>query len=777
MMKDHYSSLYINDDLWLIKETKWERSLQNIRESQFSLGNGYLGTRGVLEEIPYDAMPGTYIAGIYDRIGSQVAELVNLPNPFNFRFTIKGEKLDVVAMDVLKHRRILNMKKGLLIRHTLYQDSKKNRYDYQSLRFVSMHTKNIGVMQIVITPLDTSCVLDVNTGIDTSVFNAGVLSEGRKKHFRIKEVGQHKNAGYLAVETLEKKHTIIYWSGFYYKLGNKKIFAKENIFRIKLNKGQKIVFTKVFFVKNFPCDNNYADYKQECFKKFYLYFHKKFEDLLNMHIKAWEKLWKKADVIIEGTANLQQNLRFNIYHMLICAPIDEGISSIPARTLSGEGYRGHIFWDADIFLMPFYLFNFPEIAKNMLLYRYKRLEAARNYAKNTGFKGARFPWESADTGEEETPQWARDIDGTIVKIYTHKMEQHITSDIAYAVYKYYLATGDEEFMKRYGYEIIMETARFWASRVEYNPKKEKYEINHVIGPDEFHIDVNNNAYTNMMAKWNLITAYKLCHTLRKHNLSFYKKLKEKIELQEEEIKRWRRIASKISININKERIIEQFEGYFKLDFIPLTHTDENGIPILPPKLKTKDLKKTQLIKQADVLMLIYLLSDVFSPKTVLANFKYYLPRTVHKSSLSPAIHSIIACKCGELHTAYNLFNVSLRADISNLYNNTKEGIHAASLGGTWQAVIFGFAGVDLKEGTISINPSRLPYTWQKIIFSLTWRQYILKLEITNFMIKIKALSKKSKNLRIIIFNKPQILKTNKIYIFRRKRITRVHYYY
>jgi len=188
-MKNSYSS-YLDDDLWQIQELEWAKSIQSIRESQFAIGNGYFGTRGVLEEIPYDAMPGTYIAGVYDKMHSQVAELVNLPNPFNFRFTAKGEKLDMVAMDVLRHKRVLNLKKGLLIRHTLYQNSKKARFDYKSLRFVSMENKNVGAMQISLTALDGSCEIDLNSGIDTSVSNAGVLTEGQKRHFRTKELGQ-----------------------------------------------------------------------------------------------------------------------------------------------------------------------------------------------------------------------------------------------------------------------------------------------------------------------------------------------------------------------------------------------------------------------------------------------------------------------------------------------------------------------------------------------------------------------------------------------------------
>jgi len=759
-------SLYTEDELWLIKEIGWVRSLQNIRESQFALGNGYLGTRGVYEEIPYDAKPGTYIAGVYDNIGSQVAELVNLPNPINFRFSVEGEKLDLVAMDCLRHKRVLNMKKAVLVRETLYQDTKGRHYNYQSLRFISLHNKNIGLIQIALTPLDGDCLLDVNTGIDTSVYNAGILTEGRKRHFRVKELGQSHNAGYLVIETLEKKYTIVFWSGFYYGLNGKKIFAKENIFRLKLKKDQTVIFTKIFCIRHSAYQEDADPFKDKTFKIFYKAFHTSASSLLKNHIKEWDKLWKKSDILIEGTANLQVNLRFNIYHMLICASYNAGFSSIGARTLSGEGYRGHIFWDAEIFSIPFWLFNFPEVAKNMLLYRARRINKAKELAKKEGFKGAKFPWESADIGDEETPEWARDFDGTIIKIYTHKMEHHITSDIAYTVHKYFVVTGDEKFMQDFGYPIILETARFWASRVKLNKKQNCYEIKNIIGPDEFHLGVDNNAYTNMMAKWNLITACRLLREIKKKE-NLYKNLKEKLNLKEKELNDWKRIASKIKINIGKDKIIEQFDGYFKLKKISLKEYDENGIPIFPARLKAKDLGRTRLVKQADVLMLLYMLDDVFSLKTKLANYEFYLANTLHKSSLSPSIHCLIACKVGDLNRAYNFFNASLRTDISNLYGNTQDGIHAASLGGTWQAVVFGFAGVEIKKEKLFINP-RMPRTWKKMVFSLAWRENLIKLELDNEVVKLKIESAKQKVVQMGIFNRWVLLKTNKVYKFKRR---------
>ena len=765
MMREIYAHC-LQDDLWLIRENEWFSSLQNIREAQFAIGNGYLGTRGILEEIPYDSYAGTFVAGVYDKIGSQVDELVNLPNPINFKFTVEGQKLDVIAMDVLSHKRTLNMKKGVLVRRNLYRDVKKRLYDYQSARFISMHNKNLLVMQVAITPMDEECIVDVNTGIDTSVGNAGILSEGRKRHFRMRELGQHQGAGYLTIETLEKKHLISYWSGFYYEINGRKILAKDNIFQLKCKKGQTVKFTKICSIKKDDYKESHNSLKKKNFSIFNKGFKSSFTSLLNQHIKVWEKMWRHTDIRIGGVANIQQNLRFNIYHMLICCHEDDGASSIGARSLSGEGYRGHIFWDAEIFLMPFYLFTCAHTAKNMLVYRYNRLEKSRELAKKEGFKGAKFAWESASTGDEETPEWARDIDGTITKVYTQKFEHHITADIAYAFYQYYVATGDEKFMEDYGYEVIVEAARFWASRVSYNSKTGKYDINNVIGPDEFHIDVNNNAFTNMMARWNLLAAHILFSKVKRKQ-KIYKRLKEKIRLKDKEAREWKKIASNIVINQRRDKVIEEFDGYFKLHKVAITKTDENGIPLIPMKFRAKDLGKTQLVKQPDVLMLMCLLGDAFDNQTKLANYNFYTPRTVHKSSLSPSMSALMACEVDDLNRAYNLFNVSLRTDISNLYRNTPEGIHAASLGGTWQVVVFGFAGLSIKDETLWISP-RMPLSWSNMIFPLLWKQNLVKLELTNDTIKLKMASRTKKSVNIGIFDKVVSIKPNKKYIFRKE---------
>jgi len=765
-LKDHYAPCK-SQDLWCIKEDGFDRDIQNIRESQFSLGNGSLGIRGTLEEKPPGAKPGTYIAGIYDRMTSQVAELVNLPNPFFFKFILKGEKFGAAAMDTLQHERVLNMKEGLLLRRSVYADIKNRRYDYQSIRFVSKHDKQLGVMQIILTPLEDEAEIELQSGIDVSVHNAGIVSEGNKRHFRIKELFYEDRAQYILLETLEKRHQVIYRSGLYYTVGAKKVFAKDDVLKVRLKRRQAAVFTKIFTIT--PCPEGARGLKRArkgSAAAFQRAARAPFETLLEQHRAAWRKAWDIADVAIGGTADIQKNLRFNIYHMLICAHADGGFSSIGARTLSGEGYRGHIFWDAEIFLLPFYAYVLPDAARNILMYRYHRLDQARKIARDHGFRGAMFPWESAGTGQEETPAWARDLDRKVIRIRTNDLEHHITADIAFACAHYAAVSGDSDFMNNHGAEMIWETARFWASRVVKN-KEGKYEIRNVIGPDEFHENVDNNAYTNMLAKWNLLEAHKLYFDLKKNKRRRHRALCSKIDLTDSEVLGWKHIAPRLWVRVRSDGVIEQFDGFFRKRPVKIVHHDENNIPLLPRGIKVRDYHKTQLVKQADVLMLLYLLSGIYGRKTKNSNFWYYLDRTLHRSSLSAAIHCLAAIEVGALSQAYQFFNVALRADISNLHGNTAEGIHAASLGGVWQCVVCGFAGVRTQGDELCVDPF-MPKTWKEIRCSIVWRKDPVVIETKNNEVRIRIVSGRKKKVKIRVFNKVRHVAVNKAYLFRRK---------
>ena len=765
-MKDYFAK-YRSTDEWLIKEDRWDKKLQSSRESQFALGNGFIGSRGILEEVPFDSRPGTYIAGLYDKTGAQVTELVNLPNPINLKVVAGGERLGAGTMDILEHKRVLDMRHGLLIRHTVYQSSHKKRFDCQSMRFVSMRNKHIIAMQIYITPLDEQATFTVENLLDLSVTNVGFLTEGNKKHFRVEDVSQFDTGEYLAVRTLEKNILVAYGKSMIIEKNHSRRFAKHVTTQIKLRKNQTACVTTIFSI--FTSGDKNAKKVKPVVKGFL----KKsanmgFERMLEEHVASWEKLWQASDIKIKGAPQDEKSLRFNMYHLLICGREGNGESSIGAKTLSGEGYRGHIFWDADIFILPFFLYNRPKVAKNMLLYRYNRLNKARQIAESRGYKGAMFPWESAGTGDETTPAWAKNFDGSLIQIRTHEMEHHITADVAYAVYHYYVATQDIRFMLKHGFEIIFATARFWASRVEYNPRLKKYEIKHVIGPDEFHEDVDNNAYTNSMAYFNLLVGYGMHQKMKRRYPGEYKRLSKKIGLKQSEAEQWKKIVPRIVLNIKRNGLIEQFDGYFKKKKVELKDLKKHPIPDMPKNIKLKDVGKTQLAKQADVVMLLYLLSDNFDLRTKKKNFYYYLKRTVHKSSLSAAVHAALAAEIGDVKLAYRYFDIAANMDLTLLYGNTNDGMHAASLGVTWQAVISGFSGIRIFNETLSINP-RLPGGWKEVSFCLKWRGYNLKIAINHTKVRLQFYSKRKDSVKINVYDILRKIEANRPYVFTRKR--------
>lgn len=726
----------ISPDKWLIVEEGWNKNLQSTRESQFTLGNGYIGSRAVLEEVPYDSYPGTYIAGVFDERITQIPEIVNLPNPFNFKIMSEGEKLDVGCIDILKHIRVLDMKTGTLFRETIYQDRFKRRIHYHSMRFLSMDSKGLGVLKVFVSPYDERS-LEVQTVIDTSVTNKGVINEGKKKHFNIYEAGTLKNISYLCVNTFQPKSLIAYASALEVEKGGKKYFEKDETFTLKLKKGETVSFTKIFYI-NCCRENgkkihtgNGGKIKKETSLELSKCIKSGFNKCWQKHALKWRKIWQASNIDITGDNEPDKALRFNIYHLIISAGEEDLDASIGARTLSGEGYRGHVFWDTEIFMLPFFIFTNPKAAKNILMYRSRRIKEAKLIAKIKGYEGALFPWESANSGFDVTPTWAKDLDGSIIKITTDKFEQHISADIAYAVYYYYNITHDVDFLFNYAMEAIFETARFWASKVQYNKKTDTYHIKNVTGADEFHEDVDDNAYTNGMAKWNLLRAAELYRRLKKEHPEKLRAVihRHSLNVTLKEVKKWNYIASRIALITSKRsKVIEQFKGYFKKKYIRITEFDNNFMPQIPKSVAVKDLSKTQFIKQADVVMLLYLLSSAFGMKTKKANYYFYIKRTLHKSSLSPSIHAAFGAEIGDTEQAYRYFISTVYTDLRDIHGNTNEGVHAASLGGCWQAVVNGFGGLHIKKGILCLEP-RLPSHWKELKYAFFFRGFFIQLII------------------------------------------------
>lgn len=755
-------SKYVSKEDWLIAEKNWSRDKLNVTESTFTLGNGYLGSRGIYEEIPEGTEPGTYIAGVYDAAASMVPELVNAPNPIDFRIIVEGEKLDIDRMNILENERVLDLQKGLLVRRTVFSDTKGRRFLYESLRFFSLCDTHIGGMQIYLKALDKPARIIVQDTVDDSVTNIGSLLEGRKRHTQLVNVSAVKDMNYLCVKTFTNKIWIAYTSFLAVARGaGQSVGTLNKIFNMTLKKGETLCFTKIFSIYT-SRHISYGRLEKIATKELYRAKNIGFEKLLEKHIKTWQEKWKAMDVKIEGDKEVQKALRFNIYHLAISGNENDENISISARTLSGNGYRGHIFWDTEIFVLPFFIYTNPKIAKNLLMYRFHRLDAARKIATEKSYKGTLFPWESADTGKDTTPPYSKNLDGTIIEIHTGDLEHHIVSDIAYTVCHYFAATEDIEFMFKAGLEIIFETARFWASRVTYSRKKKRFEIKGVIGPDEFHEKVDNNVYTNKMAEWNLCKASRLYRSFSKKNPRTFKKIERKLSLKPEEAENWVRIADKMRIPVSKSKgIFEEFDGYLRKKDVVLNTLNRYFMPILPQNIALGEISKTQLIKQADVVMLMYLLPEEFTGSQKSKNYSYYVKRTLHKSSLSSSIYSIIASEVGDTTRGYLFFLFSLYADLKNTHGNTREGIHAASLGGTWQAAIMGFSGFRIIDEMPSFEPS-LPGHWRGVEFGLRWKKCDLKVRISNKKIKFFISSKKKKgSILIKCFNSVHRVPFNK----------------
>ena len=448
------------------------------------------------------------------------------------------------------------------------------------------------------------------------------------------------------------------------------------------------------------------------------------EQIRTAHDEAWRAEWDLSDIVIKSQDNAQLMVRFSIYQMLICAPRHDDRVSIGAKTLSGYGYRGHVFWDTEIFLLPFFSMTQPKISKNLLNYRWNNLEGARKKAKAGGFQGAQYPWESAGEGTEVTPTWVPHFaDPTkLVRIWTGDIEVHITADVAYAIHQYWKMTGDDDFMIEKGIPIILETAKFWSSRLEWNETRQKYELTDVIGPDENHEHVDNNAFTNYLVRWHLQQAVEMFQWLKEFNPEQFIRLCAELNLSVEMVAVWKQQAEEIYFPaLTSDGVIEQFEGFFDLEYIDISKY-AGRTQSFQEIFGIGESNDNQIAKQADVVMLMHLFRDHFPKEVVEANYDYYNQRADHEygSSLGPSMFSLVASQIGRKKDAYEHFLRSAKADLYDIRGNIKDGIHAASLGGIWQDVVLGFAGLNVVDGKLTVTPD-LPEPWESLSFQIVYQ--------------------------------------------------------
>lgn len=712
----------IGSSEWLVEEKKCEPSKQALQESIFTLGNGYIGSRGIAEEIPSGATPGTYFAGLYDVKNTQVTEMVNAPNPIRFRVNADGQDLDISSLRVQSHYRALDMRQGILYRNTVFTGKGRKRYRLESARFFHIEEKHLAAIRVCLTPLDSAASFGVSSYVDDQVTNKGIMTEGDKMHFITKEKSRAGQVQYLSDVTFEHGYILAFATHTRIRKGKREWTGPQEQFSVKAAKNQTVCITKIIAI-NSTRDKGISEknIKEKTLGLVRTAARKGYDTVLNNHLRGWDARWKASDIHLECGGEPQRALRFNIYHLLILANPAEEQASIGARVLSAEDYKGHVFWDTELFMLPFFIYTDPPAARSFLMYRYNRLDPARKIAARRGYEGAQFPWESADAGVEVTPRFTVDLDGRIVQTIIGE-EEHIVCDIGYATWHYYFATRDRSFMLKYGLELLLETARFWVSRGTYNTRTRSYHINGVMGCDEFHANTNNNAFTNGLARFTILAAVACLEEFEKTSPTQVKALLSRIGLKRVAVNRWKPVAQAIKRPpVRKDSVIEEFDGFFKHRYFRLPKRKKYFLPGLPEKhVSVKDLRTTQYVKQGDTLILLYLLSEEFDSATKKANFAYYDARTLHMSSLSPSTYAIMGAEVGDLTKAYNYFLACLYTDIHNLYNNTARGIHGASLGATWQVVVNGFTGMRIYFNGLSFKPS-IPRQIKGVRFTVGWR--------------------------------------------------------
>jgi beta-phosphoglucomutase family hydrolase len=768
----------VNEDNWLLTYNDYDPKKEKSREALLTVGNGFFGTRGAMEESKPGEInyPGTYIAGLYNRLATPIAgrdieneDFVNVPNWLKISFKIDDESwFDPNQATIEKIHRQLDFRTGLLTKVMVVVDEEGRKTKIESYRMASMENMNMAAIRYRITPLNYSGQMSFCSSLDGTHKNDGVkrYSSLNQQHLEPVEQGGSGAATYLKVRTTQSNIEIAEAAKLHFSVAGIEQHVEYGvssddgiIYTIidhQAKEGETIELEKIVSIYTSQFD------ERDIHRKALLDVENvsSFEELLAGSSKVWEEIWQKADIRIEGDRASQRLLRLHTYHLMVSAsPNNKKLdASVTARGLHGEAYRGHIFWD-ELFILPFYDIHFPEVAKSILMYRYRRLEKAREYAKEYGFQGAMFPWQSASDGREETQvvhlnpltgDWGPDHSS---------LQRHVSLAVAYNVWQYFHLTNDTEFLEKYGLEMYLEICRFWASKCELNLETGKYSIKKVMGPDEFHEmypdakegGLKDNAYTNLMVSWMMKITPELFSKL---SAGAVEQVMQKISLTNEELNSWSKIQKNLNLIISPDGIISQYDGYFNLKELDWDYYREKygNIYRMDRLLKAegKSADDYKVAKQADMLMTFYnldkeqvdqILSDLDYklPADYLArNMNYYLTRTSHGSTLSRVVHAQLALIAGDKDLSWELYSDALASDYNDIQGGTTaEGIHAGVMAGTILIAVTAYAGVDLREEILQINPS-LPEQWKSMKFNFNFKNVHYLLTITKNSVNILA---------------------------------------
>lgn len=749
-LREYLDRMRFPVDPWRLTERIYSADDLGRTETLFALGNGYLGLRGNVEEGRDTYSHGTFINGFHETWPIRHAEeafgfarvgqtIVNAPDAKLMRIYVDDEPLLLSVADIISYDRTLDFADGVLTRDIVWRTPAGNRVHVRSRRMVSFVQRHLAVMTLEVTVLDneapvaiSSQLLNRQEGLDeyrTKPATTGMADPRKAEEFdwRVLQPVLHREEqgrailGYRCTNSgmtlaLAVDHAIETENHVDQVTEVDEDYAKHS-FRVRAEPGKKITITKAVSYhtsRAVParelanrCQRTLDRVKEEGVEK-------QFADQ-----RAWlYHYWNRSDVVIEGQPALQQAIRWNLFQLVQAAGRAEG-NGIPAKGVTGSGYGGHYFWDTEVYVVPYFVYTTPLFARNALRFRYTMLPAAARRAEDLTQDGVLFPWRTIN-GEEASAYYAA---GTA--------QYHIDADIAFAVSKYVNATGDEEFLGREGIDILVQTARMWADLGFWRGDGvESFRIHGVTGPDEYTTVVNDNLYTNVMARFNLRRAARAVRDLEAGRPQDHARMVARLGLRPDEVAEWDRAAESMTIPYDESLGIHPQDAQF--------HEREVwDLPKTPPEKRPLLLHyhplviyRFQVLKQADVVLALFLQGNHFTAEEKKADFDYYDAITTGDSTLSGVVQSIIAAEVGYHQLALRYFHDSLFVDLADLHHNTADGVHVASLGGVWSALVYGFGGMRDHGGEITFDP-RLPAVWKSLVFRITLKETRLRVTLVH----------------------------------------------
>ncbi len=726
-------------DPWKIIEEGWDPGKVMGSESIFSIGNGAMGQRANFEEdFSGKSLQGSYIGGIYypdkTKVGwwkngypEYFAKVINAPSWIGISISIDSIPLDLNKVDKIeKFERKLDMKNGLYERSISVKIKNDLKVEINSKRFISMKRKSVGAISYKIR-CNRDVKISMSQYIDFDVSNDD--SNWDEKFWETKEKINTQNKSLVKSKVKKTGFKVITYMKTNLYDNNVKLekpfIAKSNSKKILLNSEKTLKSGNTLKVEKFggyvTSDSNDWNKIESKTNKILNYLENtSFEGLYQEHRIEWSKIWEQSDIKVSGDVKSQQAIRFNIFQLNQTYRGDDPNLNFGPKGFTGEKYGGSTYWDTEAYCVPFCLGTKPpKVTLNLLNYRYLQLDKAIDNAKKLGFEdgAALFPMVTMN-GEECHNEWEITFE-----------EIHRNNAIAFAIFNYQRYTGDSKYLVNKGLEVLVGICRFWAQRVSYSDKKKKYVILGVTGPNEYENNINNNWYTNYSTKWCLEFTLDNISIIKKDNPESFEKLFKKLNIKKSELDYWLKISKSIYLNEDKELgVFVQQDGFFDKDLKEVDKLDDSQRP-LNQNWSWDRILRSPYIKQADVLQGIYFFEDKFDIEQIKNNYEFYEKFTVHESSLSPCIHSIVACKLGKIEFAYDLFKRASRLDLDDYNKEVEEGLHITSMAGSWLTIVEGFAGMRVKNNSLHFTP-HLPKNWKDLAFKINFRQNIYKIKFS-----------------------------------------------